>query len=357
MRDAAGAGCYALPVAKKSAETKAPAALTAEHRIVVLVGKEPFLQAEYTAQLKEALVAKFGEIDTFRFDGPGATAAAVLDECRTFGLMQQHKLVVVDQADQLVKEENRPLVERYAAAPSEGATLVLRCDKWNKGKLDALIEAVGVIKECAALPADKAAGWAIKRCQKRHNCTLEPEAASMLVDRLGAELGKIDTELAKLAAHVGSEPGKPGTITPEVVAELVGMGREEEVWVVQSVLIGATPERALSCIRDAMDVSRHHPTLVTYACVDLARKLHGAARGIKLGANPWQLAGKLRLWGSSKDAILAAAAKADPARLAGLFREAVEADRRQKTGQADPARSLEALALRFAEVLGSRAAR
>src|SRR5262249_44697926 len=115
------AACYATAVAKKPAETKAPGALTAEHRIVVLIPKAPFVQGEFTAQLKDALVAAHGAIDAFRFEGPAATAAAVLDECRTFGLMQEHKLVVVDQADQLVKEENRPLVERYAAAPCAGA--------------------------------------------------------------------------------------------------------------------------------------------------------------------------------------------------------------------------------------------
>lgn len=338
-------------MAKKAPE-KPSGPLTADHRIVVLVGKEPFLQSEFTAQLKETLVAAHGEIDTFRFDAPSTTAAQVLDECRTFGLMQQHKLVVVDQGDQLVKEENRPLIERYAAAPCESATLVLRCDKWNKGKLDAMIEKVGIIKTFDALSPQQAAVWATKRAQKRHNAVLEPDAARLLVERLGPELGKIDTDLAKLAAHVGGEPGKPGTITTEAVDQLVAAGREEEVWVVQSTLLHAGPEEALACIREALDVSRHHPTLVTYACVDLARKLHGAARGLKAGANPFQLAGKLRLWGSSKDAILATAARQDPRRLAALLKDAVEADRRQKTGQADPVRSLEALSLRFAAVLG-----
>ena len=35
------------------------------------------------------------------------------------------------------------MMERYAEHPSESATLVLRCSKWNAGKLDRLIEKVG----------------------------------------------------------------------------------------------------------------------------------------------------------------------------------------------------------------------
>ena len=112
---------------------------------VVLIGKEPFLQAEFTSQLKDLLTARHGEIESFRFDGAGGNSqtslAAVLDECRTFGLMVTHKLVIVDNADELIKEDNRPLMERYASAPCQSATLVPRCDKWNKGKLDALIKA------------------------------------------------------------------------------------------------------------------------------------------------------------------------------------------------------------------------
>ena len=54
--------------------------------------------------------------------------------------------------------------------------------------------------------------------------------------------------------------------------------------------------------------------------------LHGIAHLVGF-ASSWQLAGKLRLWGESKEAILAAAGRADPVRLASLFKEAVETDR------------------------------
>jgi DNA polymerase-3 subunit delta len=333
-------------VAKKP-ESNTP--LSADHRIVVLIGKEPFLQGEYTAQVRELLEKKFGEVDKVGFDAEtsGTTLAAVLDECRTFGLMVTHKLVVVDHAEDLIKEDNRPLMERYAAAPCDAATLLLRCDQWHKGKLDALIESVGVLKTLKQPTAADAALWAVRRCAKRYEGDLKPDAAQLLIERIGPNLGLLDGELAKLAAYVG--PGKP--ITRAAVTDLVGRSSDEEAWVIQSVLIAGNPAASLAKLRELSELSREPVQKTLWATVDLARKLHGAARGLRAGENPWSLAGKLRLWGDSKEPILAAAKRLDPTKAAALFKEAVTADRKSKTGQTDPERALEALAIRFAQAL------
>src|SRR5690606_10038942 len=88
-------------------------------------------------------------------------------------------------------------------------------------KLDKLVEKVGAVVKCEPLEPAKAAGWAATRCKKRHGVDIEPRAARMLVDRLGSGLGRIDTEMAKLASEVG--PG--GTITVEVVEQTTGVSR------------------------------------------------------------------------------------------------------------------------------------
>lgn len=351
-----------MAVAKKSVPS---GPLTADCRIVVLAGKEAFLQGEYTAQLRELLGAKFGEVDTVRFEGAAAAMADVLDECRTFGLMQQHKLVVVDSAEQLVKEDNRPLLERYASAPSENATLVLRTERWYPGKLDKLIEQVGTILKCDAVSAQTAASWAVKRAEKRHGAKLTPEAAATLVDRIGTDLARLDGELTKLALAAGAglkDGGRDARPTQDAVSismrdvvDLVGETREEEAWAVQETLLSGDPEASVRHVRMILDNSRrdaHVP--LTWAMVDLARKLHAASRGVREGMNPFALGNKLKLWPEDRrEAVLAAARRAEPRRFAGLLKTAVEADARGKSGLGDPDRTLERLALAFADVLGT----
>ena len=111
-----------LPMAKRSAN-QGPLKLDPEGRVFVFFGKDAFLRADYTRQLREKLETAKGEIESIHFDGTRDALADVLDECRSFGLMQQHKLVVVENADQLVKGDSRPLLERYAEHAPDGSTL------------------------------------------------------------------------------------------------------------------------------------------------------------------------------------------------------------------------------------------
>ena len=329
-------------MAKKPASTSSP--LSAGTRIAVLHGPEVFLRQLRTQQLRDALVAANGEIQTFYFDGQTARPADVLDECRSFGLMATHKLVIVDNADQFVKDTSRPLVERYAESPTDSATLLLRGDKWNKGKLDAMIEKVGAVIDCQPLPPGAAVSWAVDRCAKRHDATIAREAAELLVERLGSDLGRIDTELEKLATAAG----KGAAITPALVAEFVGRSREDEVWGIQSTLLGGNAGKILSHLRDVVEVSRQPTVLVSFAYMELARKLHGAAAGVRAGANPFSLRGPLKLWGAMAEAVPAAARTIAPGDAAKLYAQCVESDARQKTGQSDPGRALEVTGVRYA---------
>ncbi len=167
--------------------------LTAACRVVLLCGKEYFLRTLYTQRLRDLLAKEFGEIDALNFDGSNCSAADVLDECRSFGLIAQHKLVAVDNAADLVKEEVRTMFENYCKSPSEGATLVLRSDTWRPGNLDKIIESVGVIKACEPLSDSMAMGWAQKRVAERYDAKIDGSAVQLLISRIGTDLSKIDT--------------------------------------------------------------------------------------------------------------------------------------------------------------------
>jgi len=364
-------------MAKRNANSDSPKPdaakkpLDAGHRIILLCGPELFLAGEFTAHIREMLTAAHGEFDTFQFDGATAIAADILDECRSYGLMQQHKLIVVDNADQLLKsskdeeeagaagEEDdrnrggipaRALFERYAQSPSDTATLVLRAAKWNKGKLDAMIEKVGAIKPCEEPSPAVAMKWAMGRSAKRHGKTIREEVAAELVDRTGCSLGRIDGELAKLAAAAGESSG----ITIELVDELVGRRREEEVWGIQHMLLSGDAAASLAHLREILDVSRQPVQLVGWAYSDLCRKLHGAAQGHALKMNPFAVTKAMKLWGSSKDAILGAGARISPDAARRLYSAAIEADARGKSGLGDPERQVERLTVQIAGALARR---
>ncbi len=350
-------------MAKKPAADDRKGFDPASHRVVLLHGPNTFIAAEHTALVRRRLEEHFAAVDSTTFDGLNAKPADVLDECRSLGLMQQHKLVIVDNADQLVKAENRPLIERYVQSPTDSATLVLRATRWNKGKLDDMIAAVGRLQECKDPDPDQARRWAAHRVAGRHAATIADDALDLLVERTGADLGRLDTELAKLAAAAagpldpsGKDPGRPPAITLAHVTELVGRAREEEAWELQSVVLSGKPAAAVAMVRDLLGPSRQPPVLVMWACTELCRKLYAAAVGLREGENEWALAKSLKLWGPAKDAILEAAARLGPTNARRALAACVDSDARQKSGLTDPERGIERLALRLAHLFAASAA-
>lgn len=323
-----------------------------ETRAMILHGKDPFLRSLHTDKLREVFRAAGVDAEVMRFDGGSAGVADVLDECRTLGLMQQHKIVVVDEADEWLKDTGsgaraRDVVERYLESPSETATLVLRAETWHKGKIDNLVAKCGCVIKCEKPDDRTAASWAVQRAQKRYGVVLEREAAGALVSLCGAELGRLDTEIAKL-----SSAAEGGVVTAALVREMVGYSREQAFWDVQEALLSGDAEFALRKVRELMTVSRLPATLVRYGMLDLSRKLHAASRMLAEGAHPAAVSKELKLWGVTKDPLLDSARRCGVGKGAAAVRLAVGADVAAKTGFGDEDRGAEVAALGLARLVG-----
>jgi DNA polymerase III delta subunit len=337
-------------MAAMAARAARPVELDASMRIVVLQGQDAFQITRRTEQLAEALTERFGDIQTFAYDGATAGAADLLDELRSYALLQTHKLVILDNAEQfLAREGHRHVMEHYAASPVDHATLLMRAPTWRPGKLDKLIEKVGSVIKITEPTRAKAVAWCIARCSKAHGGELAPAAAQRLVDLCGPELARLDTELAKLTTCAG--PGR--IIDGQLVATLVGLTREEEAWALQSAILTGDPRKAVHKLRELTRVSRIPETLLMWAVCDLLRKLHAATRMLQEGAAAAAIGHQLRLWGRTQQLVLSAARGLEPDSIAQLLHDAVVADALGKSGIGQSGRTLEALAIRMADTIGS----
>lgn len=341
-------------MAKRASSGAARSLPGADARILILHGKDEFLRAMHTDAARKALVDKGIDPEVVRYDGSSASVADILDDCRSPGLLAGHRIVVVDNADDLVADRAdatvrpRDLLQRYAENPSEDATLILRAETWRPGNLDKAVEAVGAVVKCDAPREEDAISWAIRRAEKRHGTRIAQDAAATLVALTGASLGRIDAELGKLAAAAGDE----GVISTALVHEFVGLSREETVWQIQELMLRGEPGPVIAKISELITVSRQPALLCRFALADLARKLHAAGAGMAAGVPVATLEKSLRLWGPAKFAVLDAAKRVHPGSLAKLLRDAVDADVAAKTGQGDEVRGLERLVMQFASVLG-----
>lgn len=343
------------------AKSKTPT-LTADMRIVLIHGDEPFLRTSHTQTLLEALQEAHGDITPIVYDGETVDLATVLDELRSYGLMQPYKMVILDNADAFLaakgddddsdpgspKANIRSAMERYAANPVDHATLVMRARTWRKGKIDKLIDKCGAIvpvKPCTPVAAAK---WCVGRCAKRYGCTIDGQAASALVDRMGTALNRLDVELQKLAAYVG----EGNVIQREDVILLGGQTSDEKAWAVQNAAL-QSPADAMSMLDELLAVPNVNEVPTSWALCDLTRKLYAACALRDQGVAPGAVSKRLRLWGEAQRLVMNAAGRLDRTRAAKLSRVAISADQRLKSRPDDKRRTLESVTIQLADTIHS----
>jgi DNA polymerase III delta subunit len=203
--------------------------------VYALVGDDSFLQLQELARISAAVGADAQRTD---FDGEQAQLAEVLDELRCYSMFGGGcaKLVVVRNADKFVTTFREQL-EDYIASPADSGTLVLRLSSLpNTTRIAKQLAKMQAVVSCE--PPKDLAAWAVQRAKSAHQVQLAPDAARMLADLIGADLGRLDNEIAKLALQV-----EDGRITVETVAQNVAFTREREMWdLTNAVAAGNTTE-------------------------------------------------------------------------------------------------------------------
>ncbi len=347
-------------------------------RVGVVCGEEQYLKELKIKALKEALEAQHGEIQAFYFDGKTASLADVLDEVRSYSLMQTYKLVVVNDADVFISgkkagdeeggEEGeqegtgskREALMRYAENPVDHATLIFRTNRWNTGKLDALIEGPGggAIIKCEPVSEATAVSWLQERATEVHGRKIEPRAAGTLVARLGTDLMQLDSELSKLITAAG----KDQAVTADLVERMVGKSSEEDAWAIQDAYMKAIvdgPANAIEKLHEVIDLSGQPKVLVSYFVVDLMRKLHTGVVMRSRGAGDQDIVRELKFFGERAMLIGPVLRKLNPRKTALMLDKAMELDMRSKTGYGDgtsdkePPRGLECLAVTLHDIARS----
>jgi DNA polymerase-3 subunit delta len=212
--------------------------------IYVLHGEDSFLKRQVIAALRKIVLGDEG--DSFglsTFAGDKATFAAVHNELSTLPFLSPRRLVVVDNADPFVQEE-RGRLEKYVAQPAANGVLVLDVKTWPANtKLAKLIDDKGTIV-CKPPAPQALPKWCAEWCAKQYGKQLSSSAARMLVDLVGAEMGQLDQELAKLAAYVGNA----ARVEAADVDQLVGDSRAEKTFQIFSLIGSGETGKALTML-------------------------------------------------------------------------------------------------------------
>ncbi len=234
--------------------------------VCVVFGDKAFLKTLALRGLREIVLGDDPDAPFVTFSGNEAQWRDVMDEVSTVALFGggARRLVVVEEADAFVSK-HRQALEDYVAKPKSSGVLVLEVGAWpSNTRLFKFVEEHGLQIECRApektsgrskeLDVARLRKWLIAWAKKEHAVKLEADAADMLLDLVGPEFGLLDQDLAKLALFAG--PG--GTVTPEMVRDVVGGWKTKTAWDLMDAAADGDAAEALRQL-DHLLQSGEHP--------------------------------------------------------------------------------------------------
>jgi DNA polymerase-3 subunit delta len=241
--------------------------------LYVVHGDEDFLKRQVLRALRTLVVGPDADdVAISTHPGDKATFAAVHDEWETVPFFNPRRLVIVENADPFVTRYRANLEKAVGNLPDRG-TLVLDVKTWPATtRLAKLVEPSATIT-CKAPAAYRMPAWCVQWALAQHGKQLSAQAASLLVDLVGPEMGLLHQELLKLAIYVGNRDH----IDAGDVDKLVGSNRAENTWKILDAIGEGRAAEGLAMLERLFDQGEE-PLMILGALSKQLRRLAQAAR-------------------------------------------------------------------------------
>ncbi len=221
--------------------------------VYLLMGEEPY----YPELVCEAIIGNclqewekdFNETICY---GGEVSPETVITAARRFPMMAQRQLVVVKEAQQMKGLEELAL---YCQQPLDSTVLVILLHGASADKRKALYKSVlktGVVVESAALRDYELPQW-IQSYYQGRGLRIHPEAAMLLAESVGADLGKLAVETDKMLKNL---PEGVQEVSVADVEKNVGISRQYSVFELTKCLSYRDGARALKIAARLGDAPR-----------------------------------------------------------------------------------------------------
>ena len=265
--------------------------------VYLLMGEEPYYpELVCGAILDNCLQEWEKDFNQTVCYGADVTAETVITAARRFPMMAERQLVVVKEAQQMKGLEELAV---YCQQPLESTVLVILMHGASADKRRALYKAVlkmGVVVDSPALRDYEMPQW-IASYYGGRGLHIHPEAAQLLAESSGTDLGKIAVETDKLLKNL---PEGVTQVTVEDIEKNVGVSRQFSVFELTKCLsyrqaaqalkisahIGQTPRFALPMV--IAPLFTHFGRILKYHALLPSRPAQGDVARV-LGVNPYFL--------------------------------------------------------------------
>ena len=222
--------------------------------VYLLMGDEPYYPDLVCAAVQENCVEEsFKDFNEYVFYGADTDVDTVVSAARQYPMMSDRTLVVVKEAHLMKDIES---LQYYCQQPLDSTVLVVLLHKGTVDKRKAFYKSVqkcgGAIVESPSLRDYEIADWIVRYFRGR-GLSISPEAASLMGESTGTELGTIAVETDKLVRNL---PEGVDTVTVEDVEKNVGISRQFSVFELNRELGARNAAKAVKIARHIGSTAR-----------------------------------------------------------------------------------------------------
>ncbi|MHC4362232.1 MAG: DNA polymerase III subunit delta, partial [Planctomycetota bacterium] len=317
-----------------------PKAKTKNHaQIFVIAGKEDSLVGvECDKLLGELLEPQQRTTGLFNADPAEVSASDILDELRTLPFLTEKRVVVIKGADKFVSA-NRELLEGYFDSPCPTGILVLTVSSWpGNTKLAKKLPKVGTLINVTQPKAWQLPQRLIQYARDAHGKNMGREAAELLIELAGDDLGRLYGEIDKLAIFADTEKA----ITAEHVEQLTGHNRLFNAFAVIDAITAGDVAQAVDRLRTMFAEDKSAEYTVVGAFAFHFRRMFKAKVMLEEGVRPADIVPRLRIW-SNKDSFFLQLRRMPLKKIGDILQQLADIDYAIKTGRTKPQVAIEQL--------------
>jgi DNA polymerase III subunit delta len=314
-------------------------------RIYVIVGEDGFrVRRQVEALLDRLLDAEQRTMCLYQPKASEAQLREVLDELRTLPFLAPRRVVLLEDAGEFISEYREGL-EKYFDAPSSCGVLILTVKSWpGNTRLAKKLPAVGELIEIGEIKRFQLPSFVTQCAREEFQKTISMEAAEMLVEWVGDEVGLLHSEVEKLAVFVGDRKA----ITPEDVESLIGHIRVMGAFDVIDRLASRNLSGALDALRQMFAADKSAEYTVIGAFAYHLRQLISVRALQDQGLSQEQIGRQLRLWDKRAANLCRQAGQMDLRMLGGLICDLARLDFAGKSGRMEIPTAMEQWVIQWA---------
>ncbi|HEY2743759.1 MAG TPA: DNA polymerase III subunit delta [Polyangia bacterium] len=305
-----------------------------------LYGKERYLLDRAVDLLRaRVLDPRTKDFNYELFYGKDAGAARIAQAARTLPMMARRRLILVRDADEMKADELAGL-SSYVSDPAPETCMVFVAEKADQRlKFFSAFKKHGTLVKLDPLYERQLPDFVRGEARAR-GVTIAPDAVTMMVDEIGAELGQLADAVERLAIFIGDRK----EVSAEDVEKVVATTRQRSVFELANAVGAGDRARALAVLSSMLGARESGVRIVAMLARHL-RQLWITSELLQRTRDKFEIAGALGIPPFFADDIIKQARTLDPARAKRMHAALYLADKNLKSSRLDDARTLETLIL------------